>query len=188
MARLVKRSAARGVAVAIALACAAGLAPLHAGAARSEYDVKAAFLLNFARLVTWPQDARPGPGEPVVIGVAGDEAARDAIARGIDGASVESHPVEVRSVAKPEQVSGAHILFVTRELEQGADALIEAARGGSALSVGESEGFAARGGIVNFFSEGNKLRFEINLDAARASGLQISSRLLGLARLVETVE
>jgi len=188
VARLVRRRVARGITLAIALACAAALAPRDAGAARGEYDVKAAFLLNFARLVTWPQSARPAPGEPVVIGVAGGEDAREAIARGIDGASVESHRVEVRGVEKPEQVSGAHILFVTRDLEQDAAALVEAARGGSALSVGESDGFAARGGIVNFFSEGNKLRFEINLEAARASGLQISSRLLGLARLVEAGE
>lgn len=188
MARLVSRNATRRIALTACLAWAAWLVPLHAGAARSEYEVKAAFLLNFARLVIWPQTARPGPGEPVVIGVAGGDAALEAILRGIDGASVESHRVEVRGVEKPEQVSGAHILFVTRELESGADALIAAAQGSSSLSVGESEGFAARGGIVNFFSEGNKLRFEINLEAAQASGLQISSRLLGLARLVETGE
>jgi hypothetical protein len=184
----VSRRTLRGVALAACLACAAWLVPLHAGASQGGYDAKAAFLLNFARLVIWPLAARPGPDEPVVIGVAGGEAAREAIERGIDGASVESHRIEVRSVEKPEQVPGTHILFVAGELDADAETLIEAARGHAALSVGESDGFAARGGIINFFSEGDKLRFEINLAAARATGLQISSHMLGLARLVETGE
>ena len=64
------------------------------------------------------------------------------------------------------------------------DELLAVARSASALAVGESDGFATRGGVINFFTEDRKLRFEINPEAARSAGLKISSRLLRLAVLV----
>jgi hypothetical protein len=188
LARRSSRCASLAIALAGGLVCALWLAPQRADATRDDYGAKAAFLVNFARLVVWPMAARPAPGEPLVIGVVGGAAARQAIAQGVGDASVESHRIEVRNVEKPEQVAGTHILFVAEGRDADVAALIQAARGHASLSVGESDGFAARGGIVNFFSEGEKLRFEINLAAARATGLQISSRMLGLARLVETDE
>ena len=188
LARHSKRCASLAIALAAGLACGLWLAPQRASATRDDYGAEASFLVNFARLVVWPLAARPAPGAPMVIGVVGDTDAQQAIAQGVGDESVESHHIEVRRVEKPEQVAGTHILFVADARGADVEALIQAARGHASLSVGESDGFAARGGIVNFFSEGDKLRFEINLAAARATGLQISSRMLGLARLVETDE
>jgi hypothetical protein len=158
-----------------------------AGAGSDEYRLKAAFLLNFAKLVEWPASAAPAPGAPLVLAVAAPAGVRDSIAAGLAGAAVAGHPVEVRGVVDPGDVVGCHIVFVSVD---GGDvaALVAAARGSSALTVGESRDFARRGGVIRFFEEKRKLRFEINPGAADRAGLRISSRLLGLARLVEGSE
>jgi hypothetical protein len=151
-------------------------------ASLDDYRIKAAFLLNFAKLVEWPAAAQPAAGEPLVLGVMGDEEAAHAISDGLGDARVESHPVRVRSVSVASDVAGCHIVFVAAGHEDAA--ILEAASGNAALSVGESEGFTERGGIINFINEGKKLRFEINTQAADRAGLEISSRLLQLAILV----
>jgi len=152
-------------------------------AARDTYRVKAGFLLNFARLTEWPAAAQPAAGEPIVLGVMADETTAQVIGARLANARVGSrHPVALRSVASAADVVGCHIVFVASDGDDAA--ILEAASGGAALSVGESEGFAERGGVINFFSEGEKLRFEINPRAADRAGLKISSRLLRLARLV----
>jgi len=151
-------------------------------ASRDEYQVKAAFLLNFAKLVEWPAAAQPAEGAPIVVGIMGDEKTARAISKKLGAARVGSHPLQVRSVSGAPDVAGCHIVFVAAGHEDAA--ILEAASGNAALSVGESEGFAERGGVINFVNEGKKLRFEINTQAADRAGLKISSRLLRLARLV----
>lgn len=153
-------------------------------ASRDEYEVKAAFLLNFARLVEWPDAARPGPRQPIVFSVLGSPEVEAAITRGVGDSVVGDHPVVVKRVSEPGEVGGSHVLFVTRDGARSAGDLLQAARSHAALTVGESEGFAAEGGVINFFTEDRKLRFEINPEAARSAGLKISSRLLRLAVLV----
>lgn len=158
--------------------------PGSARAAQGDYDTKAAFLLNFARLVRWPPQALPGPAQPLVIAVKGSDEVVQALARGVADARVGDRAVAVRRIASAEELSGAQMLFVSGEAPAAANAWIDAARARSVLLVGESEGFARRGGEINFFREGGRLRFEINLEAAHRAGLQISSRLLRLAVLV----
>ena len=151
-------------------------------ATRDEYQVKAAFLLNFAKLVKWSASHQPAPGQPIVLGIAGDANVIESMSSKLDGAQVGDHPVAVRTVSRASDVKGCHIVFVASGRDDGA--ILKAARAQSALSVGESEGFAARGGVVNFYSEGKKLRFEINTNAAAQAEIEISSRLLRLAKLV----
>ena len=149
----------------------------------SEYSVKAAFLLNFARLVHWPASAFAAPDTPLVLGVVGEKAFRATRLAGIEGQEVQRRPVRLRHVESAGQASGCHLVFVSREdSELGADALAVAGEAG-ALTVGEGEGFVRRGGIIGFYPEGQKIRFEINPAAAERSGLTISSRLLRLARI-----
>jgi len=158
------------------------LSAMPALATRDEYQVKAAFLLNFAKLVKWSARNQPAPGEPIVLGVVGEASVVESVSSKLAGARVGDHSVEVRSVSGASEVEGCHIVYVAA----GSDdrAILEAAREQAALSVGESEGFANRGGVVNFFNEGKKLRFEINPQAAAQAEIEISSRLLRLAKLV----
>jgi len=177
------RSEARSL-VAVAVVALGVAAALAASADYDEYKVKAAFLLNFARLVEWPEGSRPDPGEPLVVGVHGRGSAADNVTRALDDASVGDHPVAVRELDVPAEMSACHIVFVAEEDPEGAAEWLESPGSRGVLTVGEAAGFAGRGGVINFFVEGNKLRFEINKKAAERNGLKVSSRLLRLARLV----
>ena len=156
-----------------------------AGAAR-EYTVKAAFLLNFARLVEWPGDALPAEPNPWVLCVYGQDPFGGALEDTFRGKQVQERAV---SIARPDSADGldaCHMVFVPAQRSgDGASVLARTARR-SVLVVGESEGFAADGAAINLFEESGKVRFEINLDAARSARLKVSSRLLRLARLVES--
>ncbi len=151
----------------------------------SEYSVKAAFIVNFARLVEWPEDAFASPEGPVVTCVAGREAHSAAQKGRLGEQAVGRRAVSLRLIDAASEVSACHVVFVSAEAGKLSPRILSAARSKSILTVGETEGFAKRGGIINFFLEGPKVRFEINPTAAERAGLQISSRLLRLARIVE---
>ena len=169
---------------AVALSLLLALAYVEsARASRDEYEVKAAFLLNFARLVQWPASARPAEQEPLVVSVLGSDAALRAITRSVGDTRIGAHRVSVRRISDAEELPGSHIVFVGRGAD-GLDEVLAEARKHAVLAVGESRGFARRGGVINFFTEDNKLRFEVNPEAARNAGLEISARLLRLAVLV----
>jgi hypothetical protein len=169
--------AAAAAALTLTLASATALA-----ASLDEYAVKSAFLLNFARLVEWPAARQPAAGRPFVVAVAGGADVEKALAAGLAGKSVGDNPVIVRRIQSADEVPGTHILYVAGDAPSG---LLDAARRYSVLSVGESKRFAESGGVVNFFTQDQKLRFEINPTAASGAGLKISSRLLGLAVIVK---
>jgi len=158
--------------------------PPASGASRDEYELKAAFLLNFARLIDWPEDFRPKGGAPWVVAVVGDLDVVETLRKSLDEARVDDAPVAVRAVSEAGELIGTHILFITRAGGESED-IAAAAAGRPVLTVGEAKDFASRGGMVNFVNRDKKLRFEINHEAARAAGLKISSRLLRLALLVE---
>jgi preprotein translocase subunit Sec61beta len=172
----------RAAAVLLTLATLMGGAA--AFAAGDAYPLKAAYLLNFARLIEWPDAARPAEGEPLVLGVTGDAAIAQTIASELANTRVRGHSVVVRSVSTAAEMADCHIVFVASDGD--ADAALDATSSSAALTVGESEGFAERGGVINFFSEGEQIHFEINPQAADRAGLKISSRLLRLARLVSS--
>jgi len=149
-----------------------------------EYDVKAAFLLNFARLVEWPAATFPSSDAPLVLAVLADEDVEDSIERGVYGKAVGGHPVHVVRISRSEDVAGSHIVFVSSDDRDRNRSVVEAALGKSVLTVGEARDFARDGGIINFFIEDHRVRFTINRQAAESAGLRISSRLLRLARVV----
>lgn len=173
----------RALGLALALGCLA--LPARAGAP-TEYEVKAAFLFHFAKFVEWPSEAFAGPTASLVLGVLGDDPFDGVLERAVDGRRVRERALEVRHFdALPAAVEAPiHILFVAESEAQHAQAIARRFSGRSVLVVGESEGFAERGGAVNFTREGKKVRFEINPQAAEAAGLRLSSRLLSLATIV----
>ena len=151
----------------------------------SEYSVKAAFLVNFARLVEWPEQAFAAPEDPVVVCIAGEEAYEYAQQAGLRRQKVGRREVRLRTIDSADEVSACHVVFVSEGSSKLTPRVVGGAADASILTVGEADGFAARGGIINFYREGSKVRFEINPTAAERAGLQISSRLLRLARIVE---
>ena len=147
-----------------------------------EYQVKGAFLLNFTKFVDWPPQVFEGPGAPIAICILGqnpfgprlDRAARDTV--------VANRAVSVREVSDGQQASQCQIVFVGASERKRVRPLLEALRGKSVLTVGESDGFLASGGVVNFKLEGERVRIEISTAAADRAGLHISAKLLSLAQ------
>lgn len=150
-----------------------------------EYEVKAAFLYHFAHLVDWP--APSAPGEPFVIAVVGYDPFGATLDEVLAGKSVHGQPVRVRRFAGAAQLDGArvHILFVGRGGDEHVRRALSALTGQPVLTVGESQRFAERGGMIGFrvTAEG-RVAFDINLQRAEQSGLWMSSQLLKLARIV----
>lgn len=155
------------------------LAPMLA-AATMEYRVKAAFLYNFARFVEWPQSRNAGP---LVIGVLGADPFRGALADTAHGKSVDGRLVVVRKVGSVEAASGCAVLFVSSSERNRWPEILTPLRRTAVLTVGDAPGFLAAGGVLNFYLENNRVRFELNPAAARKSGLKLSAQLIRLARV-----
>jgi hypothetical protein len=174
-------------AAAFAVAVAITTVTVHGSTASEhpdEYSVKAAFLLNFARLVAWPDSAFAAPDEPLVVGVLGEQAYRSALEAGIDGERVGRRTIRLERLSEASRAARCHLVFVSRGMDATGLAVLAASRGRPVLTVGESAGFARAGGVIGFYEQERKVRFEINPDAAERAEIRISSRLLRLARIV----
>jgi len=153
----------------------------------SEYLIKAGFIYNFAKLVEWPGSAFPQPGNPIVIGVLGNDSFADVLDHVVDGKKIDSHSFSVKRLKwKEVKECNCHILFIAAQESAHSDEIIQFVKTTSVLTIAETPGFAKRGGIINFTLQDNKVRFDANVDAAKQAGLIISSRLLSLARIVQT--
>jgi hypothetical protein len=151
----------------------------------SEYQVKAAFLFNFAKFVKWPENAPSEAATSFDVCVLGDDLVTPTIAETIGGKTLRSKQIVVRHLAfATDADKSCHVLFVTDGKGSEPRRVLRGLEGVSVLTVGESEHFAEGGGIINFRMEDNKVRFEINVDAAKRANLEISSQLLKLATIV----
>jgi hypothetical protein len=160
------------------------LAPAAVAQTASEYQVKAAFLFNFAKFVGWPADTFKSPSEPFHICVFGPGIVANTLAEIGSRETVNGRPLAVTIVTKEEETHSCQILFVGALSRSKARPMLDELRSKSVLTVGESAGFALDGGIVNFKVQDGRVRFEINPKAAEQAHLQISSRLLSLAQIV----
>jgi hypothetical protein len=175
--------------VVLSLAGLLWTAPLAAaqgeGFISREYPLKALFLYNFGGYVEWPDAAFPTSDHPFVIGVLGSAPLEETLREIALTRKVASRQIVVKQFTKVDAVEPCHILFVARNVQPHHERQVLASlQGRPVLIVGETGGFAARGGCVNFYIESNKIRFEINLEAARQQQLKISAKLLALAKIV----
>lgn len=183
--RMVVRQVRRWPAlVAGVLLTCVGHAMMAAPATFGEYDVKAVFLLNFAQFVEWPAAAFTTPETPLSIGVLGADPFGEALDRTVQGETVKGHPLVIRRSREVKDLLSCHILYVSGSEKDRLPQVLRQIGGASILTVGESERFGACGGIIRFFMLKNKIRFEINPDAARCQGLRIHAQLLSLGRIV----
>jgi YfiR/HmsC-like len=147
----------------------------------SEYQVKAAFLYNFAKFVKWPEAAFPAGDTPVIIGILGDDPFGPNLEMAVRNKTVNGHPVVIRRVS-PAELKQCQIVFIARTPKRNLAEVSAALNGVAVLTVSELDRFTDSGGMIRFVVESNKVRFEINDAAARAAGLTISSKLLNLAK------
>jgi hypothetical protein len=154
----------------------------------SEYLIKAGFIYNFAKFVEWPTTAFPQPDSPIVIGILGNDPFGATLDRIVADKKVDGRGFAVKRVKWSKDfkdVKDCNILFVSLSEKEHVDSVVEAMKGLPILTIGDVPGFAKRGGIINFTLEDNKVRFEVNVEAAKHADLTISSRLLTLATIVQ---
>ncbi|MDY6987911.1 MAG: YfiR family protein [Thermodesulfobacteriota bacterium] len=163
----------------------AGFAPAVQGEDKvpSEYVLKAAFLFNFAKFVEWPAEALTDDQRVISLCVFGEDPFGGAL-ESIEGKTVKGRKVMTSRSKSLADLKECHILFISRSMEKDMAWILAELRDLSVLTVGDTENFTHRGGIINFVTVGNKLRFDINMKAARENGLKISSKLLKLANKV----
>jgi hypothetical protein len=171
-------------------ACAAALSVLLCGLAAqaqpqaSEVSLKSAFLYKFIHYAEWPSEALGAPGDPIELCVIGQDDVAEVLEDAVPGRQIHDRSVVVRKLASSDAASGCHVLFVGSSDSRQIERVLARVAAHPTLTVGDVEGFARRGGIINFTRAGSRLGFEINRAAASRAGLQISSQLLKLSKLV----
>jgi hypothetical protein len=155
--------------------------PQEGGA--QEQQVKAAYLYKFGGYVEWPEDAFKDPGSPIVIGIVGDAAMAQEIEKVVGNRTVNGRGVEIREIGPDEDIGSPHILFVGRSQLSRIGGL--AAHPQPILIVTDAANALKQGSIINFVTTGNRVRFEVSLDAARRNTLRIAAPLLAVAMKVQ---
>jgi len=162
-----------------------GATALGKTAAQSpEYQLKAVFLFNFAQFVEWPASAFPEPDTPLGICILGEDPFGGYLDETVRGETVANHPLAVRRYHTVDEIKGCHILFVSRQEQGHVGQILDSLKGRSVLTVSDAERFASRGGMIRFVTDHNRIRLRINLEAARAANLTLSSKLLRPAQIV----
>jgi hypothetical protein len=151
----------------------------------THFDVKAAYLLNFGRFTTWPATVTSETDDfPVCV------LGRDPFGESLDaivaGESLNGKKAVVKRMAVPQRAAGCRIVFVSVSKSAELDGILEALVGLQALTVSDVPEFLDRGGMIQFVSEGKRIRFAVNLPAATRAGLTLSSALLRVAAAVKT--
>ena len=148
-----------------------------------EYQVKAAFLYNFAKFVDWPSCSTCKVSDVLVVGILGEDPFGEAI-QSIDGKRVKEKTLRVIRAGSLDELRGSDIIFISASAKKELPKILKILEGKPVLTVGDTNGFAQKGVMINLFESENKIRFEVNPSAAEKAGLKISSQLLRLAKII----
>lgn len=168
---------------ALSLLIGALLAPVPSPAADEyrEQRIKTAFLVNFAAFVTWPSGTFADASSPIELCILANDAFGTVLADVAKKKSVNDRPLRISRVFNVEDMRRCHIAYL--EDAEAASANLAALAGYHVLTVYEQES-AQDNGVIRFFLDEGRVRFEINVAAARRESLKLSSKLVSLARVV----
>lgn len=176
-----KKAATCWLIIALSLSSSGWVLPTQSP--RSEYQLKAVFLFNFAQFVEWPHQAFPQPQSPLVIGIFGEDPFHDLLDEIVKGEVVNGHPLIVKRYTNIEEAPACHILFINIADQDKLKQVLATVKGRSTLTVSDRPEFIRLGGMIRLLTERNRIRFAINPEASKAAGLTISSKLLNLAEI-----
>jgi hypothetical protein len=152
----------------------------------SEYALKAVNIYKFLKFTDWPETAFASSNAPIRIGVLGDDAFGAMVEKVMANESIHDRPVVVRPAKKIEEMTDCHVIFVGKSEKPQTGHIVSVCENLPVLILGESDGFAEAGGIVNFYLQDKSVRFEVNLEAMRKHSLKIDSSLLDIGKIVKT--
>ncbi len=153
-----------------------------AGKRLDEYEVKAAYLYNFAKYVDWPVTSLPSEATMTYC-IVGSGPMNSPV-HSLEGKLARNRRVTVRDLNQSDDLNGCHLLFINGAQKGQLPRILTSAAGRSVLTVSDDRGFATSGGMIEFVPVGDKIKFQINHRSARQANLKISSRLLNLATTV----
>ena len=180
---VLKRRRRRGCAAVMVMILFALAASRVLAETRQEYGIKAAFLLQFTRFVTWPEPpSGPAATAPFIVGVVGKDPFGPALDAIMNGQLVGDRKIGVRRFASWTDVTSCDLLYVSASVERETTDT-ELARFRGMLTISDQPRFCERGGGIRFFLRNQKVRFEINPAACEKSGLKVRSQLLQLAQV-----
>lgn len=148
------------------------------------YQVQAAYLYNFGKFVKWPAIAPSNQSGTFAICVLDGDPFGDTLQSTLAGEFVGGKPVVIKRLSKPEDAVACHILFISSAQGKKLPGILTAIDQTSVLTVSDMPNFSRRGGMIQFVLEGNRIRFEINLQSAEKSHLVFASELLKVAEAV----
>jgi hypothetical protein len=166
----------------------AGVGARARGQDISEYKVKAAYLLNFVKFVNWPQKASDDGNDDILIGILGDDPFGGSLDDMAKGKAIGRHSILIKRFENFDEAnSGAlrkcRILFISYSEKDDLPMILRALKGAPVLTVSEIERFPAKGGMILFDQEGQRITLAINKTVAEKSGLTFSSQLLQVAQI-----
>jgi len=167
-----------GLSLVLLLAAAPGRAQIPQP---TEYQLKAAFLYNFAKFIDWPPEAFADDKAPFVFGILGDNPFGNDLEQTVAGKNINERPISVQVFHTAAEATHCQILFISNSEKKHFSEILQSLHGNAVLTVSETDGFMQTGGMINFLLQDGKVRFQINDDAAKAARLKISSKLLSLA-------
>jgi hypothetical protein len=149
-----------------------------------EYQVKAAFLYNFAKFIEWPPSSFSDASAPIRICILGRDPFGAELHAIADEKTVNGRKLQVSQLGDLQMVKTCHILFIASSEKTQLKQALESLQGADVLTVGDTEGFVEKGGMINFVLENDRVRFEVNHKAVEQAGLKVSSKLLNIAKSV----
>ncbi len=159
--------------------------PARGHALSREYDVKAAFLYNFATFIEWPKEAFARADSPFVIGVMGTDPFGSSLEETIAGERIKGRPIVIKRFSEPEDARGCHIVFISASEKRRVKELLRILQRLPLVTVADMPGFVEAGGVIGFVTD-SRVSIRINPSTLRATKLTISSKLLRLAQVIET--
>ena len=170
----------------LTLLCGSGLPVFAQAEVSKEYQVKAAFLFNFAQFVDWPPAVFTNAGMPFTIGILGRDPFGAALEATVQGETINSHKIIIERARTVDDLKNCQLVFISQSEKNHVPEILSALDDRPVLTVSEIEGFARLGGSINFYLDGGKVRFEVNPAAAQRDGLKVSSQLLSLGKIIQT--
>lgn len=152
----------------------------------SQAEVQSVFLFHFTSFVDWPAKAFSSPSQPLVIGILGKNPFGKHLEDVIRNEKKGEHPIVVKYFSSPEEIGNCHILYIVKTTPEDLNHTLSILKGRNILTVGDSPYFTNNGGMIKFFTENNKVRLQVNKEAANKAELTISSKLLRVAEVINS--
>jgi len=168
----------------LGVVCSDGLVAGAESLAPTMHQVEAAFLFNFAKFVTWPDDAFRRSEDSLIIGVLGEDPVGVILEETVRDKTIMGKKLAVKRFMRVQDAVKSHILFLSSSEESHLPQILKGLERATVLTVSDMEQFAERGGMIAFTVEDQKVRFNVNVDAVERAGLKMGSQLLKLARIV----